>query len=73
MSTAMQGFYATGPSIESIKIAEEILSRPSLSIALAVGHHKAPGKAWASLVALIVIDADKAAAHTARLAVPAAL
>ena len=73
MSTAMQGFYATGPSIESIKIAEEILSRPSLSIALAVGHHRAPGKAWASLVALIVIDADKTAAHTARLAVPAAL
>ena len=58
--TSMSGYVIEATSMDVVELPPQILSKPGLTLEIAITHHKPPGAAWAQLVIVVVY----AAAHT---------
>jgi hypothetical protein len=57
--TSMSGYVIEATSMDVVELPPQIVSKPGLTLEIAITHHKPPGAAWAQLVIVVVY----AAAH----------
>jgi hypothetical protein len=50
----MSGYIIEATSMDVVELPPQILSKPGLSLEIAITHHKPPGAAWAQLVIVVV-------------------
>jgi len=58
LSSGVQGFALSGSSTAQLSIPDALLSRPTLRLAIAVGHYKVKNEPWTKLAVLLVLPAE---------------